>query len=41
MRHIGKLALGVAGAVQGLNLAIQALSREIAETLRPLPAPAR
>jgi uncharacterized lipoprotein YmbA len=34
-------ALGVAGAVQGLNLAIQALSREIAETLRPLPAPAR
>jgi uncharacterized lipoprotein YmbA len=34
-------ALGVAGAVQGLNLALQALSREIADALRPLPAPAR
>jgi uncharacterized lipoprotein YmbA len=34
-------ALGAAGAVQGLNEALSALSREIAEALRPLPAPTR
>ncbi len=34
-------ALGVVGAVEGLNGALQALSREIADTLRSLPAPAR
>jgi uncharacterized protein len=34
-------ALGAAGAVQGLNAALTALSREIADVLRSLPAPAR
>jgi uncharacterized lipoprotein YmbA len=34
-------ALGAAGAVEGLNGALAALSREIADVLRPLPAPAR
>jgi uncharacterized lipoprotein YmbA len=34
-------ALGAAGAVAGLNEALAALSREIADVLRPLPAPAR
>jgi uncharacterized protein len=34
-------ALGAAGAVEGLNGALAELSREIADVLRPLPAPAR
>lgn len=34
-------ALGAAGAVEGLNGALAALSRDLAEVLRPLPAPAR
>lgn len=34
-------ALGAAGAVEGLNGALAALSREIADVLRPLPPPAR
>ena len=34
-------ALGAAGAVEGLNGALAELSREIAEVLRTLPAPAR
>jgi uncharacterized lipoprotein YmbA len=34
-------ALGAAGAVAGLNDALAALSREIADVLRPIPAPAR
>ena len=33
-------ALGAAGAVEGLNGALAALSREIADVLRPLPPPA-
>jgi uncharacterized lipoprotein YmbA len=33
--------LGAAGAVEGLNGALAALSRDIAEVLRPLPPPAR
>jgi hypothetical protein len=34
-------ALGAAGAVEGLNGALAELSREIADVLRTLPAPAR
>jgi uncharacterized protein len=34
-------ALGAAGAVAGLNEALAALSRELADVLRALPAPAR
>jgi uncharacterized lipoprotein YmbA len=34
-------ALGAEGAVEGLNEALAALSRDIAEALRPLPSPAR
>ena len=34
-------ALGAAGAVEGLNGALAALSRDIAELLRPLPPPLR
>jgi uncharacterized lipoprotein YmbA len=34
-------ALGAAGAVEGLNGALAALSREIADVLRPLPPPPR
>jgi uncharacterized lipoprotein YmbA len=33
--------LGAAGAVEGLNGALAALSREIADVLRPLPASTR
>lgn len=33
--------LGAAGAVAGLNAALAALSREIADVLRPLPPPSR
>jgi uncharacterized lipoprotein YmbA len=33
-------AVGAAGAVEGLNGALAALSREIADVLRPLPTPA-
>jgi hypothetical protein len=41
MHRSNPTAPGAAGAVEGLNGALAALSREIADVLRPLPAPAR